>query len=65
MCLNFLTPYDKNNDSNDKNNDSTGFWLLQCQNIIVVHVFCQNFNSELLHTFGLMSWYDVNTDKKK
>ena len=35
MCLNFWTPYDKNNDSNDKNNDSTGFWLLQCQNIIV------------------------------
>ena len=46
MCLNFWTPYDKNNDSNDKNNDSndknndsndknndsTGFWLLQCQN---------------------------------
>ena len=62
MCLNFLTPYDKNNDSNDKNNDSndknndrTGFWLLQCQNIIVLYVFCQNFNSELLHTFGLMS----------
>lgn len=55
MCLNFWTPYDKNNDSNDKNNDSTGFWLLQCQNIIVLYVFCHNFNSELLHTFGLMS----------
>ena len=40
--------------------------VFDCCNVkIVLYVFCHNFNSELLHTFGLMSWYDVNTDKKR
>ena len=40
--------------------------VFDCCNVkIVLYVFCHNFNAELLHTFGLMSWYDVNTDKKK
>lgn len=40
--------------------------VFDCCNVkIVLYVFGHNFNSELLHTFGLMSWYDVNTDKKK